>query len=449
MTAFGYQRTTVLWLPALAAALLAGTCFWLLTPRLGRAGAFLFGLLFLLLPSVQWSNRLIMVDTTFTVLSWWAALAFGLWVRTSSRGAALAAGFLAAAALLTKINSVYLFAVPVLFFLVTHGWSRLREGSFWVIPAVILAIWGPWILATHGLIGIGFGGLPHFDPLVVAAELGRMLLKDLLWFALVAVLGAVHVLRRERGNPALVICIILPLCYAAMLVASRMEVESRFLAPILAPTVVLAGIGTADLATYLARFRLPAGAVRVGLAVLSVGGFAAVTGMPWPAPPKNAVRPVVDFLRSRGAPEQGSVLVPSNAEGPFIAEFAMRDQRRPARLLARPLKLLATVDWTLHSYHPRFQTTADLVALFDSFPLRYTVVPAELSGRCYPHDRLLKEMLRLHPERWTAVAAPPGPWQVYERTDGRSLLPAEMEAFARKILSARLRDLPEMGFGRQ
>jgi len=450
MMAFGYQRTIVLWLPALAAALLSGTCFRLLAPYLGHAGAFLFGLLFLLLPAVQWSNRLIMVDTTFTLLSWWAALAFGHWVKTNSRLAALAAGFLAAAALLTKINSVYLFVLPILLFSVTRGWSKLREASFWIIPAVVVALWGPWILVTHSLLGIGFGGLPQHGLSYVAADLGGMLLKNLLWFAPVAVLGAVYVLRRERKNPALLICAILPFCYAAFLAASRVQVESRFLVTILAPAVVLAGIGTAEAAARLARPWLPAGLLGLLLAAIGVGGFAAVTGVPWSASPPNQVRPMVDFLCSRSDPRQASVLVPSNAEGPFIAEFAMRDKQRPARLLVRPLKLLATVDWNLASYRPRFHTCADLVALFDSFPVRYIVVPTELHGPgCYLHDQLLKEMLRLHPERWTLMAAWSGPWQVYERTDGRTLPPAEMEAAARKNLSTRLHDLPEMGPGRR
>jgi hypothetical protein len=135
--------------------------------------------------------------------------------------------------------------------------------------------------------------------------------------------------------------------------------------------------------------------------------------------------------------------VPSNAEGPFIAEFAMHDAHRPVRVLVRPLKLLASVDWSSNSYQALFRTPADLVALFDRFPVRFLIVPVKLDRGCFPHDALLKETCDSHPERWRRLASPGDSWAVYERADSRRLPPAEMEAFARQVLSSRLKSVSQ------
>jgi hypothetical protein len=396
---------------------------------------------------VQWSNRLIMVDTSFTLCCWWAGLAFAHWAKTGTRRAALAAGLLSAAGLLTKVNSMYLFLLPVSFFLLTRRWDLLRKSSFWIIPATVAAVWGPWFLLTRQLTKIGFGGLVYKHVIQVAADLGLVLLENLLWFAPLFLLGLVRVLRRERHNYCLLVCGLLPFSYAIFLLVARVGVEARFLIPILAPLIVLVGAGLSDLASWLARPWLPAGRLRILLAAVGVAGFVVTVGLHRDVQPVNQVRPVVEFLRGRGAPETVSVLVPCNAEGPFIAEFAMRDPHRPARLAVRPTKLLSVLDWSGRFYQQRYRTPDELVSLFDRFPVRYTVVPAVLGSNCYPQDVLLKGMLGAHSERWTIVSAPRSPWLVYQRTDGRELPPAVMEVFARQVLSVRLRSISEITFG--
>lgn len=438
MTAFGYERFTALLFPALVAAFLCATCFWLLVPYLGRTGAFLSGVVLLFIPAVQWSNCLVMVDTTLALVCLWAGLAFARWAKTGSPRTALMAGLLTAAGLLIKINAIYLTSVFFVFFLITKRWALLRRPSFWIMPGVIAAVWAPWILNTWRLTQIGWGGLERQQLLAVAAGLGRLLIHEMSFLLPLALWGAVHILRRERDNYFLLICVLSPVCYALFLVAARIDVEGRFLLPIVSPSIVLAGIGLNELALRFERPELPARRLRPLLCAICVAGFVAIVGVHQHIPLGNQVRPVVEFLRSRGTPEQVSVLVPSDGEGPFIAEFAMRDKQRPARLLVRPVKLLATVAWNGGSYHARYQTQADVVGLFDTFPIRYTVVPVELGAHTFPHDHLLKETLEAHPERWTRVSAPPGPWLVYERADGRSLPPSQMEAIAREVLGPRI-----------
>jgi hypothetical protein len=351
--------------------------------------------------------------------------------------------------LLTKINSMYLFLLPGAFFLAARRWSLLRQSSFWIMPAIVAGVWGPWYLLTRDLTKIGFGGLAHQAALSVAAELGRALVENLGWFAPLLLLGMVHIFRHARRDYRLLVCALLPVCYAIFLLAARADIESRFLLPILAPSMVLAGIAVSRLAASWARPGLSAGFLRILLTAAGVAGFAAFAGIERDTRAANPVRPVVDFLCGRGAPERISVLVPSNAEGPFIAEFAMHDRRRPARLLVRPLKLLARVDWNAGSYQQLFHTPDELVNLFDRFPLQYTIVPAGPCRNCFPQDELLRQTLRMHSERWTRVSAPGNDWVIYQRTDGEELPAAAMEDFAGQVLKPRLSYFSTMGFGRQ
>ncbi len=104
-----------------------------------------------------------MVDNAFTLFCFWAALAFGKWIDTGSARAAFLTGLLAALGLLTKINSIYLILLPPLTFLILGCWRLLLRRTFWIIPAVVAVLWGPWIFYTRKMISIGFGGLLRPD----------------------------------------------------------------------------------------------------------------------------------------------------------------------------------------------------------------------------------------------------------------------------------------------
>jgi hypothetical protein len=153
-------------------------------------------------------------------------------------------------------------------------------------------------------------------------------------------------------------------------------------------------------------------------------------------------------LCRRAGPQIISILVPSNAEGPFIAEFAMHDQRRLNRLLVRPLKLLFRVDWNGGSYQPLFHTADELLNLLDEFPVQYTIVAAEPCRNCYPEDALLRDTLRTHPERWARISATGDNWVIYQRSDGKQLTAAALEAVARQVLGPRLASLSKIRFVR-
>jgi hypothetical protein len=441
MALFGYHRATVLLLPALLAALLSGTVFKLLVDRLAAPAAFLAGLLLLVTPPLLLNNGLIMVDTAFSLLCFWAGLAFVRWIDTGSVEAALLTGLLAALGLLTKVNSIHLILLPPLVFLVTGRWRLLLRGTFWIIPAVVAVLWGPWMLYARKLMSAGFGGLYRPAVAHIAMEFGRALVDNLGWLLIPILLGGAIAFRHARFDTSALVCALLPLCYVVFLLAARVEIESRFLIPLLAPVMVLVGLALGALSERVARAQVPANWIETAVAGVILVAFAATLGRHVPMPPKNQIRPVVEFIRARGGAEDASILVPSEAEGPFIAELASGETHRPHRFMIRPNKLLATVDWNGGFYKARYQTQEEMISLFDKLPIRYTVVAAQVESRTRTHDRLLRTALETHPERWRRLDAPPGPWLVYERINGRAIEAAQTAAILRQYLTERILQL--------
>jgi hypothetical protein len=203
------------------------------------------------------------------------------------------------------------------------------------------------------------------------------------------------------------------------------------------------------LSERFARARMPANWIETVLAAAILVSFAATVGRQLPKPPKNQVRPVIEFIRELGGPEDASILVPSEAEGPFIAELAADEKHRPLRFMIRPNKLLAIIDWNGGVYQSRYQTPEEMVSLFDRLPVRYTVIADQMDSHTRAHDRLLRTVLDTHPERWIRLNAPPGPWLVYERINGRTLEAAQTAAILRQYLTERLLELSPTPAARQ
>ena len=425
MGLFGFHRSAVLLLTALLGACLAATIFWLLRERLGTIAAFLAGTLLLLTPALLVSNTLIMVDNAFALFGLWSGLAFGKWIDSGSVRAALLTGLLAAVTLLTKINAIYLVLLPPLMLLILGRWRLLLLRSFWVIPAVVAVLWGPWIIYTRKLISIGFGGLARPGVGQIAMGAGLALRNNLGWILILVVAGGIIALRTARFETPALICVVLPVSYLVFLLAARVEIENRFLIPILAPSIVLAGAALGAISERLASLRFRRTGIAMALSAAILGSYAAtLNGFTKSSP--NSVRALVQYIRERDRSEDAAVLVPSDAEGPFIAEFAADERHRPLRFMARPNKLLSIIDWNGRSYQARFHSPTELISLFDQLPIRYTIISASIDDRSRPDDRLLSSTLNAHTERWRRLDGPVGPWLVYERIDGRTATADQM-----------------------
>ena len=102
----------------------------------------------------------------------------------------------------------------------------------------------------------------------------------------------------------------------------------------------------------------------------------------------------------------------------MIAEFAMRDARRPVRILARPRKLLATMDWLTVRYNSYYQQPADLERYFEENPTDLLILHSRPPTLEYPHERLLETAIHDNPEHWKLIASVTG-HDIYQFTNAR------------------------------
>jgi hypothetical protein len=402
MTLFGTGRAGLLVMVGMIGALWSTTIFCLVSERIGPWRAWGLGLAFLLLPAVEWSNRLVMTDTFYGLLCLWAVLALDRFLASGRWEWSLAFGLLTGMALLAKTNSVWLFGVM----LVAQRWDRLPSWKFWVGPAAALALWIPWLWIARGTLGIGLEGAVRPGWSEAGWDTVWGIVCNLSCLLVPAALGYTA-LRRER--PALAVA---PLCFLAMLLAARVPVLPRYLIPGLGLAVAAAGFG----------WRKWTWAALAGFAAVSL------TQYEWPA--GNDTAALIEFVCNRGT---GAVLVPTDQEGGFIAEFAMRDQRRPERYLLRPRKLLVETNWHSGKYRLRYATTGELEALFNRMPVQYVIVASEAKE---PHEDLLARTMRENPQRWIRIYA--GKWEVYEDQARPTVPPAAVRAELEQVMGNRI-----------
>jgi hypothetical protein len=132
--------------------------------------------------------------------------------------------------------------------------------------------------------------------------------------------------------------------------------------------------------------------------------FGAMNWMRFPAlRVDSSMRAVVKFLQARDGKLPGSVLVPSSAEGPWIAEFAQTEKQRPQRNFIRPTKLFGEENWNGTNWQPYYRSVSELETLFQRIPIRYCILARSNKGRKYLHDELLMAEIAAHPESWRLI----------------------------------------------
>ena len=388
MTLFGTGRPALLILAAGISALWAATLFHLLRPRAGTWPAAAVGLAFLLLPAVEWSNRLVMTDTFYGLLCLWALVTLGRLLEAPSWSASFAFGLLAGCALLAKHNSVFLLLVAAIVPWLSGRKHLYRRPVYWTACAIPLAMWAPWLWFARHYLGVGVAGVARPSPWEVAAQISSITALQLTALLVPAVAGWRKLARNGAAGLTFALA---PLCFVAFLFAARVPILPRYLVP------------------AFGLFLLAAGCSWSRGAWAAWAGFALFSVVQYEPRVRNDISPVADFVAGRATPASGSVLVPTGQEGGFIAEFARRDPSRPGRVCVRPRKLLVETNWHSGFYRLRYGTPLEIEAVLAALPVRFVILDR---ASVLPHDQLLAAALKRAPWR----LARDGPYAVYERT---------------------------------
>jgi len=434
MILFGFSRPAVLVFIALIAAASATLLFACLRDEFGNLAAFGAGFLFLLSPIVLWGSGLVMTDLLVTLLSFAATLSLARYLDSARMWPMLAFSVLAAATILTKSSGAFLAIVPPLAVLVSHKLNLVRRFSFWVGPLVVAVLCAPWFLLTRGLITRGYEKYQKPGLMDTLGQLGLGLLVNLVWLAPLILIGAWRMFRGPRPMPGFAaVCLMQPAAVLVFLIMAPVGNESRYLTPALPVLMILAMYGIRALADVAPPARRTL--VMAGLVVFFIGSFVALAAYRLDPVPADTLRPIANFVIERN---YHSVLVPSDSEGPMIAEISEREMDRLAIFLVRPSKLLAQTDLNGLVYPAIYKTKEETQALFDQLPLDGLVVRMNPPEDAAEHEILLRDMILAFPNRWHLVrsfgdASSSAGYAVYE--------PVKLSELSQQDLADHLRNL--------
>ena len=413
----GVGRWQALIVPAVCAAGSAWLVFALVRRRAGAVAGFCAGLLYLSLPDVQQTTTTVMVEHVTTFLTLVVLFLSLRLLRQPSLAGGIGCALACAAAMLSKYSALYLCALPFALALFSRRLDLWRKPAFWLQPVIIAAVLGPWVwwtapMATYGL-PPGHRLLNPAGSLFFLSELFYMFPEPLLVPVAIG-LVALLVLRSRCGDEELGTGL-LAVMTLAFLVISPVEADPRRLLPIGAAVFVLSIFGWTALLS-----RASNGARRAAVACL-VTGTLAFSLVEWgrfsrPAryPVEELVKAVVGNPRWRGR----RIMVPSNLEGPFIAEFAWLGSRNPAYQLVRPNKVFASQGWFGNDYWSRVHSPEEMMAYLEQNPVSLLLWEDRPLTELRPHERVMCEMLRKYPAVWRPVfdrsASASPEWTIFE-----------------------------------
>ena len=410
MKAVGYSRSEVLLFVALIAAVLAATIFAVVRPFLGVTGAFFSALLFLLMPDVLLGTSMVMTDTAVALLSFWSVLALARFFDSGRYQDSILFGFLASCTMMTKYSGAYLALVPVLGVLIGRRWDLLRRPSFWLIPVTVAVLCAPWALYTRQYATAGIASFVKSGFGTTVLQYLRLLtLESGVWLSILLLggwicAGIYQAVSPAKANALILLLWVQPLSVLIFQSMAPVGTETRYLIPALPPLIVLLGFGLTRLPRWSGAAVLAA--TVAGCAVLWLPGFHR---------PTNQIRGVVEAITGKDSGvNQALVYVPSDGEGQTIAEFAMRDARRPMRILARTNKLIAKMDWLGNDYTSYYQRPADIEQFFVENPPDLLIVHPGVTGpRQFPHEGLLEATIQEYASSWKLLESVNG-YDVYQ-----------------------------------
>lgn len=392
------------------------------------------GLLTILLPLMLKIQEMAMADLLLTLLVLLAARSWVRFLESPGVRTALAFGFLAAAAILTKGSGLMLGAVPVFSIVLLRRWSLLKDWRWWLagVPVGLLAF--PWMLLTAKITREGMveQGMVEYFREALPAYLGEWHHSHGLLLMLLAAAGlACFLVRLLRGGSVTgeeAVLLSALMGGAAILLLVPAGITSRYLAPLVPSLALLAASGAR---LFTGRLRLSLGWQGALSALILFAGLIQPFQMFWPKEVHGFSKAVTLALPGiAGATPQAQAhwLVSSDprGEGGIIAEAAFRlKQRAPSPLrIHRASKDLSTSDWLGRGYQMADRTEEQMLARLDSLGVGTVFLDLSMrdSHRVDHHD-LLARSLASAPEVWSLMATVPvtrlswekGEMRIYQR----------------------------------
>ena len=420
---FGASRIAALVLVALTASALATVVFATTGRRHEWPVALAAGVFLLCLSTVRQQSALVSPELLLGALMAIAAVAFASLVEKPTHRRGLIAGVVSGIAMLVKGNAFALGLVPPLLMGLDRRWSLLRTSALWLAGAIAIDLVFPWYALTMEYARGGWSdsfGLEFSSRAVL--YYADMVLR-LFGLPLVAVM-AVGLVRIVRGWGALPWSwkgiFSLGLASLAFHVVIPASLEDRFMISALPALTLLVVEGVRAICDRLPTLRLVSrGAVT---AVVLVGATALV-GARGPRMESTGIGLAASAALRIAGESPSAVLVSStqSQEVAFVAEFAMRETRRPRHYVLRAVKVLASSNWSGQEYQQTVTTVEGVRARLDSIRVSAVVIDTMSGGSPFGHHALLRRSIESDTATWervpvdSAAARPRSRFLVYRR----------------------------------
>jgi 4-amino-4-deoxy-L-arabinose transferase-like glycosyltransferase len=399
------SRASVLILMAVFTALLAFTTYRFVRIDFGDAVGLASGVLLICTPLVQRYSAQVMAEIPVALFCLWGALAFGRYLETGEWRFSAWFGLFASLGILTKGTG---FAVlPVVLALVPlRRLKWLARPSFWIAPAIVIALCGLWYRFTMNMVRNGWEEKPGLAFMAEAMPWNAWQLARILGVALlpVVVVGlAVKLIRPKAAEArwtALGMLIVGVWLFQSIVPASLAE---RHFVTAAAPLVMFLIVGAAWFVSHVPVARLhPRTKAAVVAMIISVVFLGTQFRIPRFSP--GPFHSVVSDLLARLELRDAVFLVSSQnyGEGRFIAEMAMREHR-PGHIVLRGSKMLAEGDWFGLENTLLYPSTDEVMRFLGDIPVTILVLHQGGGGKTHPDYVQLVELIRQNPTIWESI----------------------------------------------
>jgi Dolichyl-phosphate-mannose-protein mannosyltransferase len=430
----GASRGSAILFIALVAATTASVIYFTGKRLIGRWAGVLAAVLFVASPLVQEASARVMSEHLVTLGMLVSTLCFARFARTEQISDGLAFGSVAAVAILTHGNAWALGLVPGITLALTNRWYLLRRLGLWLATLPVLVFCIPWYVFAPSIINARGGGVASMIVEAVPGYTRFIYLGvglPVLIFALIGVWDTV-IRVKPRTKVAVEWAALAALAVATFVLhcVVPVPVESRFMV-LLLPSIVLFSAAGVNRIAPLVAFRLPIGAVRVGLALILMAAFY-TESFALPLQLRNGgygklVRDVM--ARVSHVPQIWLISSGSTGEGCLVAAVALQE-RRPESYVLRGKTILAGGDWFWRGTRDRFDTPAKLARLLDDMRVTLIVIDDSLPPRDQrPYHARLKKLVTSDSETWQLIGS-------YPQTEDGIVLPNSLHVYARRPVAS-------------
>ena len=427
---FFASRVSVILLMALLSTILALTVYLAIKNEFGSKLGILAGLLLIALPLIQEYSSMVMAEILVALLSFWAVLYLGRFLRTEKWQDAIGFGICATLTILTKGNGVALALVPPIALLLSRRFYLLARPCFWLMPVIVLIFCGPFYWYTLDMVRNGWQeGAPTLNFTIGAVryysyqltEITGICLSLLIAIGFVArVIGSLRY-KKVEGKWAAVGALPLSVLVFHFVVPSGLE--ARHLIPAVPALLMFLAAGIVLVADQLPLRRLTT-KQKVAILALCVTLVFAVETFTIHKKAWYGFGAIAQRLLSTTDFQNSVFLVSSDSrgEGMFISEVAMRE-KRPGHVVLRASKVLSISRWDGSEYRVLSSTPEGIMKYLDRIPVGIVVIDQSIPvNRQDEHHRLLKEMLEVYAHRWKLLGS-------YSLTRGATIYPKAVRVY--------------------